>query len=106
MITLLTAIFLMVIQEMAKKQKDFLFDLKEGNSKSLDLSTKQDKHYIILNVRSQDDDKNSDLGEAQVKSSDDTHKRVAFYESAIFNSKIIEITLKCITSLCKGNSLW
>ncbi|CAD8070805.1 unnamed protein product [Paramecium primaurelia] len=102
MITLLSGIFLMVIQVMAKKQKDFLFDLKEGKSISVDLSTKQDKDYFILYVRPQDDDKNNDLGEIQLKSVDDTHKIVGFYENAIFNSKTNEINLKCITSPCKG----
>ncbi|CAD8170600.1 unnamed protein product [Paramecium pentaurelia] len=95
MITLLSGIFLMVIQVMAKKQKDFLFDLKEGKSISIRII----QYY---NARPQDDDKNNDLGEIQLKTVDDTHKIEGFYENAIFNSKTNEINLKCITSPCKG----
>ncbi|CAD8069001.1 unnamed protein product [Paramecium primaurelia] len=102
MITFVGGIILMIIQVMAKKQKDFLFDLKEGKSIQVDLSSKSDKDYCILYVRPQEDEKNSDLGEIQFKSADDTYKIEGFYESALFKQKSSEINLKCITSPCKG----
>ncbi|CAD8166990.1 unnamed protein product [Paramecium octaurelia] len=102
MIAILSGLFLMVIQVMAKKQKDFLFDLKESKSIQVDLSTKSDKDYLILFVRPQEDEKDVDLGEIQFQSADDTYKIEDFYENAIFKSKSSEINLKCITSPCKG----
>ncbi|CAD8086713.1 unnamed protein product [Paramecium sonneborni] len=102
MITLISGIFLMIIQVMSKKQKDQLLDLKEGKSMQVDLSTKQDKDYLILYVRPQEDDKNSDLGEIQFKSVDETYKVEEFWKSTIFKSQSNDITLKCLTSPCKG----
>ncbi|CAD8183191.1 unnamed protein product [Paramecium pentaurelia] len=85
-----------------KKQKDFLFDLKQGKSIQVELPEKQDKDFIILYIRPLQDEKKSDLGEIQLKSKDEEFKLNEFYETALFTIKSEDINLKCISVPCTG----
>ncbi|CAK74410.1 unnamed protein product (macronuclear) [Paramecium tetraurelia] len=92
----------LVIQVLAKKQKDFLFDLKSGKSVSVELPEKWEKDFIIMYVRPQQNEKKSDIGEILIKSKDEEFKLSKFYETALFTIKSDDINLKCLSVPCKG----
>ncbi|CAK85907.1 unnamed protein product (macronuclear) [Paramecium tetraurelia] len=95
-------IFLCAMVAQAKKQKDFLFDVKQGKSIQVELPEKWDKDFLIMYVRPLQDEKKSDLGEIQLKSKEEDFKLMEFYETALFTIKSEDINLKCISAPCVG----
>lgn len=58
-----------------------------------------EKEYVVLYVRP--DNAKDDLGEILFKSGKDETKIIGYYETAIFNTK--DVNLKCVIEPCKGH---